>query len=224
MAVEAAHRGIAEEDAAAPVGLQPVLVRVDHDRVGLGDPIVRAAALAAEVRREAEVAAVGRVRVQAESIAVSKRENPRQRVDRSDRGRSDGRDDGSHAAGVEAALEGREIHPALAVARNVFEGHPEDPADPRVRVVRLLGCHDGGAGTKLSADPQRFEVRHRPAAGQVAEVRLHPNIRARSATASFSMAELARPPSRAWLFGLIHIASAYASRATACGGFSICPA
>jgi len=34
------------------------------------------------------------------------------------------------------------------------------------------------------------------------------NIRAIPATASFSIAELARPPSSAWLLGLIHIASA----------------
>ena len=39
-----------------------------------------------------------------------------------------------------------------------------------------------------------------------------------------NIAELARPPSSAWLFGLITIASAYARRATGCGGLSIWPA
>ena len=35
--VEAAHAGVAKEHAAAAVGLQPVLVRIDDDRVGLID-------------------------------------------------------------------------------------------------------------------------------------------------------------------------------------------
>jgi hypothetical protein len=35
-----------------------------------------------------------------------------------------------------------------------------------------------------------------------------PNIRPMSATASFSMAELARPPSSAWLLGLMTMAMA----------------
>ena len=35
-----------------------------------------------------------------------------------------------------------------------------------------------------------------------------PNKRAMPVTHSFSMAELARPPSRAWLLGLIHMLSA----------------
>ena len=43
---------------------------------------------------------------------------------------------------------------------------------------------------------------------------VHPNIAAISATASFSIADVARPPSSAWLLGLIHMARAYASRAT----------
>ena len=53
---------------------------------------------------------------------------------------------------------------------------------------------------------------------------VHPNMPAMPRTASISISELARPPSRAWLFGLIHVASAYAARAIGCGGFSICPA
>jgi len=36
----------------------------------------------------------------------------------------------------------------------------------------------------------------------------HPNMAAMFATASFSIAELALPPSSAWLFGLIHSAKA----------------
>src|SRR2546428_6437823 len=47
---------------------------------------------------------------------------------------------------------------------------------------------------------------------------------ASAATASFSIAELARPPSSAWLLGLILRAISYARRATSCGGLSIWPA
>ena len=49
--VEAAHGGVAEEDAAAAVGLEAVLVGVDDDGVGLGDGVDRRRGLAArEVR------------------------------------------------------------------------------------------------------------------------------------------------------------------------------
>src|ERR1700691_3281739 len=43
--VPAAHGGIAEQDAAAAVGLQTMLVRVDDDGVGLADPFEGMAAL-----------------------------------------------------------------------------------------------------------------------------------------------------------------------------------
>jgi hypothetical protein len=44
------------------------------------------------------------------------------------------------------------------------------------------------------------------------------------ATTSFSIAEVAGPPSSAWLFGLISIAARYPATAAGCGGFSIWPA
>ena len=57
--VEAAHGGVAEEDAAAAVGLQAVLVRVDDEGVGVGDGVERGAGFGVEIAGEGEVAAVG---------------------------------------------------------------------------------------------------------------------------------------------------------------------
>ena len=100
--------------------------------------------------------------------------------------------------------------------------------------MRLLGRNDAVAGFSPGAlvpDPCICPATHSASRFAIVppDVRcprysVHPNIPAISATASISMAELARPPSRAWLFGLIVIASAYAARATGCGGFNICPA
>src|ERR1035437_8852787 len=58
--VEAADGGVAEENAAAAVGLQAVLVRVDDERVGAGDGVEGGAGFGREIAGEGEVSAVGR--------------------------------------------------------------------------------------------------------------------------------------------------------------------
>ena len=63
-------------------------------------------------------------------------------------------------------------------------------------VVGLFRGGDRPRRAQLARHPEGLEIGHRPAAAEVAEVASQPNMRAISATASFSMAELARPPSR----------------------------
>src|ERR1700733_13020500 len=66
--VEMADGGGAEEDAAAAVGLEAVLVRVDDVGVGVGDGVEGGAGLGGEVCGEGEVATVGCVDVDAKFV------------------------------------------------------------------------------------------------------------------------------------------------------------
>ncbi len=79
--VEAADGGVAEENAAAAVGLEAVLVRVDDDGVGVRDGVEGGAGFGREIGGEGEVAAVGGVDVDAEVVFLLELED----LDREDR-------------------------------------------------------------------------------------------------------------------------------------------
>src|SRR5579863_6817205 len=66
--VVAPDAGIAEEDAAAAVGLEAVLVGVDDEGVGVGDGVEGGACGGREIAGEGEVASVSRVDVDAEGV------------------------------------------------------------------------------------------------------------------------------------------------------------
>ena len=84
MFVEAADGGIAEEDTATTVGLQPVLVRVDDDGVGVRDGVEGGARFGGEVCGEGEVATVGGIDVNAELIFFLKGNDAVEWVDGAD--------------------------------------------------------------------------------------------------------------------------------------------
>ena len=84
--VEAANGGIAEEDAAAAVGLKAMLVRVDDDGVGVGDGVEGSAGLGREIGGESEVSTVGGVDVDAEFVFFLELEDAVERVDGADAG------------------------------------------------------------------------------------------------------------------------------------------
>ncbi len=90
--VVAADGGVAEEDAAAAVGLQAMLVRVDDDGVGVGDGVVGGAGFGAEVVGEGEVATVGGVDVDAEVVLFLELEDLGERIYGSDSGGAEGGD------------------------------------------------------------------------------------------------------------------------------------
>ncbi len=81
MLVEAPHRRVAKEDAAAAVGLQAVLVGIDHDGVGpIDNRVGPARRLVERLGNQPEIAAVGRVHMHAEVVFPLERQNLVQRI------------------------------------------------------------------------------------------------------------------------------------------------
>jgi hypothetical protein len=194
--VEPADDGITEQHAAAAVGLEAVLVRIDHD--GIASPMrSKAAGVRVEVVREREVAAVGRVDVQAEGMALAQRDDPGQRIDGARRRRAERRDHGADAAVGERLLERGNVHAAARVHGHLAEGHAKNCAQARVRVVRLCGCRDCGARRSSRAIHSASKLAIVPPLVRWPRCVRQPYIAAICATASFSIAELARPPSSA---------------------------
>src|ERR1700677_3924638 len=83
MFIKAAYGRIAKKDAAAAIRLQPMLVRIHHDGVGLGHAVKGARCLLAKCGDELEISAVGSIEVNAESISVAQCEHCMERIDRS---------------------------------------------------------------------------------------------------------------------------------------------
>src|SRR4051812_24692721 len=83
MFVQTADAGIAKKNAAAAVGLQAVLVRIDDDGIGFGNFCEGLRGVRCEISRECEVAAVGGIDVDAKAMLLAKSENFRQRINRS---------------------------------------------------------------------------------------------------------------------------------------------
>src|ERR1700730_6726837 len=127
--VEAACCGVAKEDAAAAVGLEAVLVRVDNQRINSGDDVEGGASGGVEVGAEGEVASVGGVDVDAELVLGLKLHDLVERVDGADGGGPEGDDYGTDQAGLQGGFEGGEIHAAVRVGRDFGEGEAEDGAD-----------------------------------------------------------------------------------------------
>ena len=163
-----------------------------------------------QVRCQPEIAAIGGVRMQPEAILLPQIQNLRAA-------------DRLHPPPSFPALRRQfplrpiasaasrcvQVHPSVFIAGNRRERQPQHRGDALVRVVGLLRRHNLLPRHHLPGNPQRFQVCERAAAGQVAdEFGLQPNMAAISRTASHSMRELARPPSRAWLLGLSHITMA----------------
>src|ERR1700754_1493728 len=93
-----------------------------------------------------------------------------ERVDGAGGGGAHGDDDGADVVfGGEAIFERVEIHAGAGVDGDRFEIELEDAADAMVRVVRLFAGDDFFSGGELAGDPERFEVGHRAAAGEMTE-------------------------------------------------------
>ena len=70
MFIKAAYSRITKKDAAAAIRLQPMLVRINHDGVGLGHAVKGARCLLAKGGDELEISAVGGIEVNAEWISA----------------------------------------------------------------------------------------------------------------------------------------------------------
>src|SRR5258708_39504984 len=81
MLIQAADIGIAEKDAAAAVGLQAVLVRIDDDGVDFTDAGERRFSIGGKIVNQREISAVGSVGVDAKPKLVAQRKEFWQRGD-----------------------------------------------------------------------------------------------------------------------------------------------
>src|SRR5258705_4089254 len=75
MLIQAADIGIAEKDAAAAVGLQTVLMRIDDDGVHFTDAGERRFSIGGKIVNQSEVPAVGSVGVDAKPKLVPQRQD-----------------------------------------------------------------------------------------------------------------------------------------------------
>ena len=148
-----------------------MLVRIDHDGRRVRQAVEGAACLLFEIVGKQEIAAVRRVGVHAEVVALPELDNRSERVHGTCRRRADGRDDGAHAASRQASFQRVHIHSPPAIDRNGLERQAQHTGDALMCVVRLGGRENRLAVMELAGDPERFEVRHRPTAAQVAQVR-----------------------------------------------------
>ena len=118
MLVDAAHARVAKQHATAAVGLQAVLVGIDDDGVSLVDAGESGAGIGVQVVHQPEVAAVGRIHVDAEIVLLSEGENRRQRIHRTGARGTDGGDDGSNLAVLEPLFQGVHVHAPAFVYRD----------------------------------------------------------------------------------------------------------
>ncbi len=103
--VKAAHLRIAKENAAAAIGLETMLVGVDHDGISCSDAGKGAGGVRAEIRRQFEIATVSRVYVHAEVVYGAQFEDSVERIDGSQGGCAQGDDDCAYVAGTERFFE-----------------------------------------------------------------------------------------------------------------------
>ena len=111
--VEAPDPGVVEQHRAAAVGLEAVLVRVDHHRVGGADRSQRGG----RVVEQHEEPAVRCIDVDAHAVPLAQLEGLVDPVDRAEPGGAGGEHDGADVAARTRGLEGVEVDPALRPRR-----------------------------------------------------------------------------------------------------------
>src|ERR1700737_2889659 len=158
--VELANSGIAEQDTAAAIRLQSMLVRVDHDGVDFTDFRERRLCIFIESPSEHEVAAVGRVGMDAEAEFLAQRKDFRQGIDRAGRGSSHRCDHRANVTAGQAPFEGVNVHAPTRVHGYRLKLELQYAAGALVGVMSLLAGQDFLARLLLTSGPQRFEIRY----------------------------------------------------------------
>jgi hypothetical protein len=156
VAIDALDRRVGEEDRAAAVGLQAVLVGVDDDRVALRDRRVgsRLDERLLAPGQQREEAAVGAVDVQAHAVALAQGERLVDAIDGAEAGRAGGEHDGPDVALRALGLDGVEVETAAGVGRDRRARDAQQLAHARMGVVRGRAVHDALAGMHLARHPQ----------------------------------------------------------------------
>ena len=167
--VETPDVGVLEQHAATAIGLQAVLVRVDDDRVDTCQRIKGQARVVVEFVGKPEVAAVGCVGVYAHIVLTGKLEDGGQWIDGAKPGITHRCNDRADATCTQQRFDVLDLHAPAVIDVDSREVQPEHFANPRVRVVRLLRCDYAFVRMQAAANPQRLEVGHRAAAGQMSQ-------------------------------------------------------
>ena len=147
------------------------LVSVDHERVGVLDPLERPAMLRADHRRTG----VRGIDMEPGAGALRRRGDRRQRVDCGRRSRANRGHDGGGVGQVAQLIR---AHPELLVDRHLAQPQAQHPRGLVDRRVGLLGAHDELAAGRLAGGDERRQARGRgrvldvpvPAAGQTEQI------------------------------------------------------
>jgi len=115
---------IAKQHATATVGLQAMLVGVNHDGIGVLNLAEVSARFFREVSRQSEIAAISGIGVDPETVLLAKGKNFRQGIHGAGGRRPHRRDHGSlHHRRARAEREEHHIHSPASVARTVSQGN-----------------------------------------------------------------------------------------------------
>ena len=119
MLIKPPHRRIAEQHASASIRLQPVLVRIDHDRIGLihrrvGPPC----RFLQRIGNQPEVPAIRRIHVHTRTVTPRQHHNLVQRIDRAHRRRAQRRHHRAHVALAQLVFERIQSHAPAPIGRD----------------------------------------------------------------------------------------------------------
>src|SRR6267154_6075751 len=121
MLIQAADIGIVEKDAAAAVGLQTVLVRIDDDGVDFTDAGERRFGIGGKIVNQSEVSAVGSVGVDAKPKLVAQRQDFGQWIDGAGGSGAHSGNHGADIAALQAFSQRVYIDAGLRVYRDGFK-------------------------------------------------------------------------------------------------------
>ena len=168
--VEASHRRVAKENASAAVGLQAVLVRINHDRIGLVDDREGLPRWGIQsLGNQPEVAAISRIHMDPEAVPLPQRQNLVQRIDCADGRGAQRHHHRAHAAFAQFVLQRLHAHASAAVSRDGRILQLQHGGDALMGVVRLLGADNALARSQLPGHPQSLQIGQRSARSQMAE-------------------------------------------------------
>ncbi len=106
-------------------------------------------------------------------VLLTQGQDVRERVDGAEACRAERHDDRTDIARGEALLQGRDVHPAHGIGWYAGKREAEDVGNAAVRVVCLLGRDDAFPWIEATGNPERLEVGHRAATGEMTQ-RLFP--------------------------------------------------
>ncbi len=127
MFVQTPDARILEQNAAATIWLQPMLVRIDGNGIRFADGRERVARARFQIVHQRKISAVRSIRVNSKFLIRPQPQNFLQRINRSRRGRSQRRHHRRHAAAPQPRLQSMHVHAPARVAGHRFERQLQTP-------------------------------------------------------------------------------------------------